>query len=76
MNPEINELILSLVQSLDEKADKLSDGQASIKTQLATHEERSLAQHRRIKLLEKATGAVATIVLAAVLTAFFTNGGL
>lgn len=49
------EMILELVRSLDEKVDELSEGQADIKAQIATHEERSLNQGKRIERVEKIT---------------------
>ena len=66
-------MILQIVQSLEEKVDDLSEDVSGIRTQLATHEERSLNQHTRIERIEK-IGAGITISLVAALFAVFLSG--
>ena len=70
------EMILKIVTSLEEKVDGLEEGQSDIKAQIATHEERSQNQHRRISRMEKAGGGTAAIVLAAVLALFLSGCSL
>jgi S1-C subfamily serine protease len=69
------EMILALVQSLDEKVDELTDGQADIKSQIATHEERSLNQGRRIERVEKVTGGISLAVVVAVISIVLSGCG-
>jgi S1-C subfamily serine protease len=70
------EMILKIVTSLEEKVDGLEEGQSDIKATLATHEERSQNQHRRISRMEKAGAGTAAIVLSAVLALFLSGCSL
>jgi S1-C subfamily serine protease len=70
------EMILKIVQSLEEEVSGLTDGQSDIKATLATHEERSQNQDRRISRMEKAGAGTASIVLAAVLALFLSGCSL
>jgi hypothetical protein len=69
------EMILALVRSLDEKVDELTEGQADIKAQIATHEERSLNQGRRIERVEKVTGGISLAVVVAVISIVLSGCG-
>jgi S1-C subfamily serine protease len=69
-------MILELVRSLDEKVDELSDGQAEIKAQIATHEERSLNQGKRIERVERVSGGITLAVIVAVIGLFMSGCSL
>ena len=46
------EIILDKLREHDKEFAELREGQTDIKTQLATHDERSLNQHKRIERVE------------------------
>jgi S1-C subfamily serine protease len=69
-------MILTIVQALDEKVDDLTDGQAAIVAQLATHEERSKGQGKRIERVEKAAGGVGLALMVALISVVLSGCGL
>jgi S1-C subfamily serine protease len=70
------EMILKIVTSLEEKVDNLSDGQAEIRTVLATHEERSMSQGKRIERIEKVASGVTLAMVVALLGIMLSGCGL
>jgi S1-C subfamily serine protease len=65
----IQELILDSVK-------RLEAGQTEIKEQLATHEERSQSQHKRIERIEKGSAGIAGMLLVALLGVAISGCGI
>jgi S1-C subfamily serine protease len=74
--PSTLEIILDKLRDHDKEFADLRDGQTEIKTQLATHEERSLNQHKRIERVEKVTGGIGLAMIVAVLSIVLSGCGL
>lgn len=73
--PSTLEIILDKLRDHDKEFADLRDGQTEIKTQLATHEERSLNQHKRIERVEKVTGGIGLAMIVAVLSIVLSGCG-
>jgi len=74
--PTALEIILEKLYQHDARFEELASGQTEIKTQLATHEERSLNQHKRIERVEKITGGISLAMIVAVLSIVLSGCGL
>jgi hypothetical protein len=73
--PTALEIILEKLRDHDKEFADLREGQTEIKTQLATHEERSLNQHKRIERVEKVTGGISLAIIVAVLSIVLSGCG-
>jgi S1-C subfamily serine protease len=73
--PTALEIILEKLRDHDKEFADLREGQTEIKTQLATHEERSLNQHKRIERVEKVTGGISLAIVVAVLSIVLSGCG-
>jgi S1-C subfamily serine protease len=69
------EMILDKLREHDKEFVRLRDGQTEIKETLATHEERSLNQHKRIERIEKITGGITLALVGAILAATLSGCG-
>ena len=70
------EIILDKLREHDKEFAELREGQTDIKTQLATHEERSLNQHKRIERVEKITGGITLAMIVAIISIVLSGCGL
>lgn len=73
--PSALEIILEKLREHDREFAELRTGQTEIKSQLATHEERSVNQHKRIERVERITGGVTLAMIVAVISIVLSGCG-
>jgi S1-C subfamily serine protease len=73
--PTALEMILDKLREHDKEFADLRTGQTAIKEQLATHEERSMNQHKRIERVEKITGGISLAMIVAVMSIVLSGCG-